>query len=69
MRGYSLPDYNSLHEAHERERRLWLNGLPRCTCCGEPVTDEYFYDLGGSFCCEDCRHQEYRKSTYDFIRG
>lgn len=32
----------------------WLNGLPRCSICGQPIQDEYYYEMGDELICESC---------------
>ncbi len=49
------------HEA-EQERRYqrWLKSRPICDCCGERITDDYYYDINGTIYCEDCLNEEFR---------
>lgn len=62
----STPDYNTLFDAHEKELFRRLGRLPKCRCCGEPVTDEYFYDLNGVYFCGDCLERCFRRCTHDY---
>lgn len=41
--------------------------LPRCSECGEPIQDDFFYEIDCYFYCEDCLRDNHRKSTEDFI--
>ena len=62
-----IPDYNDLHSAYEDEQQRKIDKLPKCEYCGEPITDEYFYDINGTFICEECLNGNYRKSTEDYL--
>lgn len=62
-----IPDYTELHEEYEATQERRLEKLPKCDCCGEPIIDEYFYNIDGTFICEDCLINEYRKNTEDFM--
>ena len=62
-----IPDYNDLHEEYEIAREQKLGELPKCDCCGEPITDDYFYDIDGTYYCEECLKSEFRKNTDDYI--
>ena len=43
-----IPDYNDLHDEYEAEQERKLNKLPKCDCCGQPITDDYFYNIDGT---------------------
>lgn len=62
-----IPDYNDLHDEYEAEQERNLDKFPKCDCCGEPITDDYFYDIDGTYYCEDCLISEYRKNTDDYM--
>jgi formylmethanofuran dehydrogenase subunit E len=62
-----IPDYNDLHDEYERKRESALDKYPKCDICGEPITDEFFYDIDGTFICEECLKTEYRKNTDDYL--
>lgn len=38
----------------EIDQEAWLNGLPRCSICGQPIQDEYYYEMGDELICESC---------------
>ena len=39
---------------HEREVEAWLRSRPVCDSCGEPIQDEYMYEINGDKLCEEC---------------
>ena len=42
-------------ERYDRESEKALTRRPNCSWCGEPIEDDYAYDLGdGILVCEDC---------------
>ena len=62
-----VPDYTDLHAGYEAEQERRLEKLPKCDCCGEPITDDYFYNIDGMFICETCMRDEYRRNTDDYM--
>jgi formylmethanofuran dehydrogenase subunit E len=62
-----VPDYTDLYEEHERDQERRLKKYPKCDCCDEPITDDYFYDIDGTYFCERCLKAEYRKKTEDYM--
>ena len=57
-----MKDNYDLWLDHEHEQEKWLAKLPVCTCCGEPIQDEYGYYIDKEWFCEDCMRAEFRKS-------
>lgn len=51
------------HEARREEKRA---KLPVCEVCGEPITDDCLYDLGGELICEECMNS-FRRYTDNYI--
>jgi formylmethanofuran dehydrogenase subunit E len=62
-----MPDYNELYDAFEQDRENELEKYPKCDLCDEPITDEYFYNIDGTFICEECLNSEYRIRVDDYI--
>lgn len=62
-----IPDYNELHDRYEAERQRELDKLPKCEYCGEPITDDFLYDLDGDILCEECLKRHFRKHVEDYI--
>lgn len=52
---------------YDAEQERLLEKLPKCEYCREPITDDHFYDIDGTFVCEECLNSEFRKFTEDFI--
>lgn len=46
----------------QREARL-----PQCEKCGKPINDDFFYEIDNEILCEKCMHDEYSRSTEDWL--
>ena len=46
------PDYNDLYSAYEDKQERMLAKFPKCDYCGEPITDDYCYNIDGDIICE-----------------
>ncbi len=62
-----IPDYTDLHAEYERDQERRLKKYPRCDCCRQHITDDYFYNINGLFAHEECLKAEYRVNTEDYI--
>ena len=62
-----IPDYTDLHAEHEREQERRLEQYPKCDHCREPITDEKFYNIDGTFYHKECLDSEYLKDTEDYM--
>ena len=54
------------YDRYDAECEDRLDRLPRCIDCGEPIQDEYLYDLNGDIFCEECLKNNFRKNTEDY---
>lgn len=41
--------------------------LPICDNCGQPIVDEYCYEVGDELFCEDCMTELFRRDVEDFM--
>jgi formylmethanofuran dehydrogenase subunit E len=62
-----IPDYNDLYSAYEDEQERKINKLPKCSCCGEPIIDDYLYNLDGEILCEECLKENYRRPVEEYM--
>ena len=53
---------------YDAEQSRKLSELPVCCLCGEPIQDEYYYEIGVDILCEKCLNDMHRKYTEDFER-
>ena len=58
------PDRDFLH--HDAAQQRELERLPVCDECGEPIQDEYCYEVDGRLICDDCM-AGHRKAVDDMI--
>lgn len=71
----NICDNYDLWLAHERRQQRWLDSLPHCEHCNEPIQDESLYRIDGSLFCPDCTEthypecytDEYKESTDNYI--
>lgn len=54
-------------DSHDREQSEWLDTLPVCCRCGEPIQDEDLYDIDDNLYCEECMKSEFRRCTENYI--
>lgn len=52
---------------YDYERQKEIDSLPVCEICGEPIQDDYLFDLEGALVCEECLKSEYRKPVENYI--
>ena len=52
-----LADFNRYDAEQERKRQQ----LPKCYECGEPLTDDWCYEIDGEYICEECLNNNHRK--------
>lgn len=45
----------------------WLQSLPKCAECGEPIQQDFCYEMEGKVICEQCLNENHRKMVDDFI--
>lgn len=38
----------------DKEQSEWLNNLPVCVNCTQPIQDDYFFYINGNAYCEEC---------------
>lgn len=49
-----IPDNYDLWEARDREQNEWLERLPKCAECGQPVQQEMAVRIDGKWYCDSC---------------
>ncbi len=40
--------------AYDREQQEWLDSLPKCAHCKEPIQDEKYYMMNEKTICREC---------------
>lgn len=54
-------------DRYDRQQEELLNSLPVCDCCGEPIQDDFCYEINGDLIFEDCLDMHFRKAVDDII--
>lgn len=54
-------------DRHDRQQAEELAKLPICDCCGEPIQDDFCYEINGEYICEDCLDMHFRKAVEDIV--
>ena len=52
-------------EAWITEQDRKLAKLPKCDYCGEPIQDDYYFDIMGDRVCESCVENMKRRTEYE----
>ena len=62
-----MEDNYSRWEHHDAEQERWLDNLPECCLCNQPIQNERLFDIEGNLYHEECAEDEFRKWTEDYI--
>lgn len=62
-----IPDAIDHYNAYEARRERELRKYPKCSYCGDPITDDYLFDINGVLYCETCMNNWLRKDVEDYI--
>lgn len=54
-------------DRHDAEWRSELDKLPKCAECGEPIQDEYCYEINDELICPECLKDNHRKWVEDCL--
>lgn len=57
-----LADYDRYSTRQEKQ----FAKLPVCCECGEPIQDDYCYEINDELLCEDCLNTYHRKAVDDY---
>ena len=62
-----IPDNYDLFKRHDAEQQSQLDKLPVCSECGEPIQDDFCFEINGELICESCLENNHKKWVEDFI--
>ena len=54
-------------ERYDRRQQQWLDSLPVCEHCNEPIQDEDLMDIDGTLYHLECAEREFKKSTWGYV--
>lgn len=46
---------------YDAEQQEQLEKLPVCIECGEPIQDEYCFEINGEYICKECLERNHKK--------
>ena len=64
-----VPDSLDMYNRHEAKQEAWLKSRPVCSECGEPIQDEFCFEINGECICERCLMDNHRKYTEDLCES
>lgn len=59
------PVYDAERYSNEQERKMFR--FPICDACGQPITEESCWKVGGKFYHMDCAEEMFRVWTDEFV--
>lgn len=62
----NIPDPIDFFEQHDAEQQKWLNTLPVCDQCGEPIQDEHLFDIDGTLYHIECAEDEFKRLACNY---
>ena len=51
----------------DADDQRWLDSLPKCCECGEPIQDDFCFVINDEAVCEDCLNRNYKKAVSDIV--
>ena len=62
-------DNYDLWEMHDREEAEWLESLPKCKCCGQPIQQEKAVCIEEGYYCEDCEDEAWEAIRMEYLES
>lgn len=54
-------------DRHDAQQAEWVNGLPVCSECGEPIQTEKCFEFKGVYICPKCMEDNHEVWTVDCV--
>lgn len=61
----NIPDNYDQWLAHEARQDQWLSERYVCEYCGQPIQEDFYYEINGDFVCEKCLDKHFRKDVLE----
>lgn len=61
-----IPDPTEMFAMHDAELARRAKKFPQCSCCGEHIQDDTFYNIEGTYICERCI-EDFIVDTEDYM--
>lgn len=55
-------------DRYDRQQNADLDKRPLCCFRGDPIQDDFYYEINGEYFCEDCLDMHFRKAVDDLVR-
>lgn len=55
-----IKDNYDFYKEHEAEEARQAMHRPICSCCKNPIMEDYAYEINNSLVCADCLDSEYK---------
>lgn len=68
MMTYRSDDPGADFDRYDRDRAEAEASRPVCCECGDPIWDEYLWDIGGDLYCEECAQNVFRKDADFYVQ-
>lgn len=63
-----MPDNFSQWEFHEAKKEEWLRTRPVCEHCGQPIQEDWLFDVNGVLYHPACAAEVFERSAEDYVR-
>lgn len=60
---YRSDDPNADFDRWDADRERRLAELPECDYCGDPIQDDFYYEINGDIICRGCLDRNFRKEV------
>lgn len=61
----NIPDNYDLWVQHQAKQDKWLSERLVCDYCGQPIQDDFYFEINGDFVCETCLDRFFRKEVLE----
>lgn len=60
-------DNYDMWEFNERKKEAWLERRPVCEHCGQPIQEDWLFDINGELYHPACAAEAFEKSTEEYV--
>ena len=61
-----IPDYTDLFNDYESQQERSASKLPKCSCCGNRISTDRFFNVEGTYICPSCI-EDYIVNTDEYL--
>lgn len=67
MTMYRTDDPSADYDRYCNEQDAWLERLPKCSYCNEPIQDDFCFEINDELICEECLDMHHKKCVEDYV--